>query len=94
MLKIENANYRKVFIAIDRLRSRYAHACFCERCTSEIAATALNLLPPHYYVVTENSVRTGSPWVMVEAAVFEAIERVAASPGCEGREFRKDEVLP
>jgi competence protein ComFB len=77
-----NANYAKVVSALDRfLKERYAHACSCKRCVSDMAALALNLLPPHYYYPdTESSEAVGSPWVMVKNAVVEAIERVMEQP--------------
>lgn len=62
------------------LKEKYGHICSCPRCMSDIAALALNYLPPHYYVDTDAHQDVGSPWVMVEAAVFEAIDRVMENP--------------
>ena len=47
---------------------------------NDIAAIALNYLPPHYYVEKEENKEIGSPWVMVETAVVEAIDRVIEKP--------------
>lgn len=63
------------------LRDRY-RVCSCPRCRSDIAALALNYLPPHYYVDPDPEQEIGSPWVMVEVAVSEAIERVSERPYC------------
>ncbi len=75
-----NANYEKVMSAIHKLlqEERFSDACRCPGCVSNIAATALNYLPPHYYVRAETGKESeiGSPWIMVESAVLEAIEAV------------------
>lgn len=77
--KVRNANYERVVAVMDRLlKERYKNACCCPRCVNDIAAIALNYLPPHYYV--EESREMGSPWVMVETAVLEAIDRVIENP--------------
>ncbi len=79
--KVQNANYERVMSVMDRfLRERYAEACLCSRCMNDIAALALNYLPPHYYVSSLENREMGSPWVMVEAAVIEAIDRVREFP--------------
>jgi competence protein ComFB len=81
-----NANYDRVMNVVGAfLSGRYSHSCGCFRCVSDIAAIALNVLPPHYYVEAENSGIAGSPWVMVENAVVEAIERVMENPRHEAR---------
>ena len=77
-----NANYSRVLAVMEKLLTeRYRHACGCSRCMSDIAAIALNYLPPHYFV--EHGCcgdDHGSPWVMVETAVTEAIDRVLEQP--------------
>lgn len=77
---VVNANYEKVMSAIHKLlqEERFSDVCRCSGCVSNIAATALNYLPPHYYVDTETGRESeiGSPWLMVESAVLEAIETV------------------
>ena len=81
MLAIKNANYEKVLSAIDKLiHERYHRVCSCERCVSDVAALALNYLPPHYYVDADQSKGYGSPWVMIENAVQEAIDQVIEKP--------------
>jgi competence protein ComFB len=62
------------------LKERYQHICSCPRCVNDIAAIALNYLPPHYYVDAKEEKEIGSPWVMVETAVIEAIDRVFEKP--------------
>ncbi len=78
---VKNANLERVLAVMDKyLRERYAQVCTCPRCVSDIAAIALNYLPPHYYVDMEKDRELGSPWVMVETAVLEAIDRVMENP--------------
>lgn len=79
--EIRNANCERVLFIIDKfLKDRYSHACCCMKCFSDAAAIALNLLPPHYYAGTDGAGDYGSPWVMVETAVAEAMERVMENP--------------
>jgi late competence development protein ComFB len=80
---IKNANQDRVLSAINTLqKDRYSHVCSCTGCISDIAAIALNYLPPHYFAngAKETEKEAGSPWVMVETAVVEAIERVHEHP--------------
>lgn len=78
---VRNANYERVIAVMDKLlKERYGNVCSCSRCANDIAAIALNYLPPHYYVDKEDSKDIGSPWVMVETAVVEAIDRVMENP--------------
>ena len=78
---VQNANYQRVMAIMERfLKERYPRTCNCARCVNDIAAIALNLLPPHYYVDATGKGQTGSPWVMIETAVIEAIDRVTAYP--------------
>jgi hypothetical protein len=78
---VRNANYERVIRVIEKyLAGRYANACSCQRCVSDMAAIALNYLPPHYYVESTPDKELGSPWVMVESAVVEAIDRVVEQP--------------
>lgn len=81
--RVKNANYERVVVVMDKYlkdKERFTHVCACTRCVSDIAALALNYLPPHYYVDAAASHEIGSPWVMVETAVVEAIDRVAENP--------------
>jgi competence protein ComFB len=83
---VKNANYDLVLSAVDKLLNNgYTHVCSCSRCRSDMTALALNYLPPHYYTETERSKAFGSPWVMIENAVIEAIERVADNPYHNGK---------
>lgn len=77
---IKNANHERVLSALEKLIHRYPRICACERCVSDVAALALNYLPPHYYVDADRDAACGSPWVMIENAVKEAIERVMENP--------------
>ena len=78
---VHNANYERVIAVMNKfLKERYNNVCTCPRCVSDIAAIALNYLPPHYYVEMNEDKEIGSPWVMVETAVVEAIDRVIENP--------------
>ncbi|HEY6011440.1 MAG TPA: late competence development ComFB family protein [Nitrospirota bacterium] len=79
--EIRNANHERVIAVMDRIfRERQGDLCSCRRCISDVAAIALNYLPPHYYVEAHPAREIGSPWVMVETAVVEAIDRVVENP--------------
>jgi len=66
---------------MDRLlKEQHRSVCRCPRCVNDIAAIALNYLPPHYYAEVSVEKEIGSPWVMVETAVVEAIDRVSENP--------------
>jgi len=78
---IVNANYEKVLSVLDIFLRDDRHAfCRCDKCLSDIAALALNYLPPHYYVDAGRGGDIGSPSVMVEHAVLEAMELVGKNP--------------
>ena len=78
---VKNANYDRVVLVMDKfLKERYRNICSCNRCLNDIAAIALNYLPPHYYADFSSTKELGSPWVMVETAVVEAIDRVSENP--------------
>jgi competence protein ComFB len=80
-LNVTNANYERVIAVMEKfLTERYKDYCECSRCKCDIAAIALNYLPPHYIVETDVGTEHGSPWVMVETAVAEAIDRVMEHP--------------
>jgi len=78
---VVNANHERVLSVVDKfLVDRYQKVCTCPRCMCDIVAIALNFLPPHYIVETDTGKEFGSPWVMVETAVAEAIDRVMENP--------------
>jgi Late competence development protein ComFB len=78
---VRNANYERVVSVLDKLlKERYSEMSDCQRCRDDIAAIALNYLPPHYYVDVDEEKEIGSPWVMIETAVEEAIDRVLEKP--------------
>lgn len=85
-LFVQNANLDRVRLVIDKYMSEHSkNVCCCNRCVNDIAAIALNYLPPHYYVPAETPSDSGSPWVMIETAVAEAIDRVMTHPNHHGR---------
>jgi competence protein ComFB len=78
---VVNANHDRVTAVVDKfLIDRYRNVCTCPRCMSDIVAIALNYLPPHYIVERGAEKQYGSPWVMVETAVADAIDRVMENP--------------
>jgi len=81
-LRIENANYEKVMYYIDKMMSESDIYCRCIRCRMDAAALALNTLPPHYYVVPTHMQggEIGSPWILIEMAAREAMERIHKHP--------------
>jgi len=80
--RVENANHDKVMFYIDKTLSETSRYCPCQRCRLDAAAMALNTLPPHYYVSAPNSNarELGSPWILIEVAVREAMDAVRISP--------------
>lgn len=91
---VVNANYDRVLSVMEKfLHERYKNVCGCPRCMSDIAAIALNYLPPHYIVDREQGRDFGSPWVMVETAVIEAIDRVVENPKHRGSFSLNDQAV-
>ncbi|MFZ5646726.1 MAG: late competence development ComFB family protein [Bacillota bacterium] len=71
-----------VFEIIDRLLAK-RDVCKCERCRLDIAAIALNNVPPNYVVSTEGEVRRSiNRQLKVDAGreVENAIEKVREHP--------------
>jgi competence protein ComFB len=78
---VTNANYVRVLAVLNKIIQDHRYRiCRCERCVSDIAALSLNYLPPHYYVDPGRGGEIGSPLVMVESAVIEAIGAVGNNP--------------
>lgn len=80
--QVKNANYRRVMTVLEKFLKegdRGLTCCPCNRCVNDVAAIALNYLPPHYYVEEQDG-ELGSPWIMVETAVMDAIDRVKQTP--------------
>lgn len=80
--KIENANYYKVLYFIEKVLSETDKYCDCQQCRLDVAALALNTLPPHYFVKPEagGTEELGSPWILIEMAVRESMEKVGLFP--------------
>ncbi|MGC2422960.1 MAG: late competence development ComFB family protein [Nitrospirota bacterium] len=81
--RIENANYDKVHYFVEKVLSETERFCPCRQCRLDAAALALNTLPPHYFVKSGGPSRAeelGSPWILIEMAVRESLERVALFP--------------
>ncbi len=80
--KVENANLAKVLYFIDKMLAERPGHCRCHKCRLDTAAIALNMLPPHYYADPANVRKydLGSPWLLIEKAVADAMDRVNAYP--------------
>ena len=82
LFSLTNANVGRVLTVVDRYRSDCVFACpSSEKCKGSIIAAALNTLPTHYYVDESRQRAVGSPWVLVESAVAEALETVCNRQG-------------
>lgn len=81
-LSVENANFEKVGYFVEKMLSETEQYCGCLRCRLDATAIALNTLPPHYYVDAGhmNKSDIGSPWILIEMAVREALEQVRRNP--------------
>lgn len=95
--KVVNANYDKVLYYIDKMLSENDRYCRCPHCRMDAAALALNTLPPHYFVdggYRENK-DLGSPWLLIEVAAREAMEKIFYSPNHPPKESEMtDNPLP
>lgn len=80
--KIQNANYDKVWYYIDKMLAETDLPCGCMRCRLDAVALALNTLPPHYFVDLgdDSEKELGSPWILIEMAAREAMEKVRKNP--------------
>ena len=69
--------------------------CRCHRCRLDVTALALNTLPPHYFVNPGHSQfqDLGSPWILIEVAVHEAMEKVLRYPHHDASEKVTDLAL-
>lgn len=92
MLKLVNTLEYLVLEKIDDLLQRDETICRCERCRLDIAAIALNSLPPSYVVTVEGEVLkqiNRQLKVDVLGAVSKAIEKVKENPHHE-KTIRKE----
>jgi competence protein ComFB len=92
---VENANLDRVAYYIDKILAEEGKYCRCNRCRMDVTALALNTLPPHYFVNPGHSQfqDLGSPWILIEVAVHEAMEKVLRSPHHEAAEKLADMAL-
>ena len=90
-MKLENANYERVILAIERLTVSNPKYCQCMRCRLDVTAIALNGLPPKYFISPSSMEieELASPILMVEASVLYALERVSERPHHERPEPKK-----
>jgi hypothetical protein len=76
LCSVTNANFDRIVSVVGKyLGESRVNGCTCEKCINSIIATALNALPTHYYVDKAWEHAVGSPWILVENAVAEAVER-------------------
>jgi hypothetical protein len=79
-LNATNANYERVIAIMNELLTEpYKDYCTCPRCRCDIAANALNYLPPHYNDETDAGKEYGSPWVMIETTIIHLLSLSAAA---------------
>lgn len=85
-MKIKNYMEDVVIHLLYNLVKDRENVCKCEKCLSDIAAIALNKLPPHYVVSEKGEVysKVLNMSIQFEAdvttAILEAIERVSKNP--------------
>lgn len=78
---VTNANFERVVSVVDsHLKELKAKPCTCDKCVNRIIAEALNSLPTHYYADKGRKPEMGSPWILVESAVAEAVEKLRSVP--------------
>lgn len=96
VIKLENANYERVILALERMLAANPKFCHCIRCRLDATAIALNSLPPRYFI-TPTSMDIddlASSWLMVEVSILQAMERVSQYPHHvkEGHEEVKEDI--
>lgn len=85
-MKIKNYMEDVVIHLLYNLVKDRENVCKCEKCLSDIAAIALNRLPPHYVVSEKGEVysKVLNMSIQFEAdvttAILEAIEKVSKNP--------------
>jgi competence protein ComFB len=85
-MELKNHMETLVLQKVDELLVKNADVCSCSRCRLDIAAIALNNLPPKYYVTEKGELfhktailnRQFEPDII--RAVLQGINKVAASP--------------
>lgn len=78
---VTNANFGRVLSVVNKhLKASKSHPCACGKCANRIIAEALNSLPTHYFAEKDRESGVGSPWILVESAVTEAMERFHQAP--------------
>lgn len=81
-MRLVNATEITVFEQLNKILDQ-RDICKCERCKLDIAAVALNNLPPNYVVSTEGEViKAISPQLRIDVQrqIEQAIARVSARP--------------
>ncbi|NTW65751.1 MAG: late competence development ComFB family protein [Nitrospirae bacterium] len=86
-----NNEQSQLLLCIRHVSSIYQASTKNNRAKCDIAAIAFNYLPPHYIVKTDVGKEYDSPWVMVETAVTEAIDRIMERPN---HRRRKPQIKP
>lgn len=81
-MRLINATEITLFDQLKKIMEK-RNICRCERCRLDIAAIALNNLPPNYVVTTEGEVvKAISPQLKIDVQrqLEVAIEKVASNP--------------
>jgi hypothetical protein len=78
---LSDANVGRVMTVAEHYLRDCASPCSSgEACRTAVVVTALNSLPTHYYVDAFRQDTAGSPWVLVEQAVADAVEQTCCRP--------------
>ncbi len=84
-MKLKNLMEGAVFQAIDEAKGNYEF-CDCEKCRVDIAALALNQLPPRYVVTEKGDSYARTDFLALQknldvfSTVIKAIKKVKESP--------------
>jgi competence protein ComFB len=85
MYRLKNIMEQIVLRTIDEVAEDH-HFCNCPRCRLDIAALALNKLPPRYAVTSKGEAYSRTEWLELQksldviSVIFEAIKIVQGKP--------------
>lgn len=91
-MQVKNYMEDLVFERLNEVLEKYKNICTCEKCRYDIAALALNFLPPRYFVTSqgETYARTKSLEqqfnIDILTAISHAVKIVTSHPHHDGKE--------
>ncbi len=88
---MELRNYMEVlvFYALDSVLAQHPDVCSCDLCKKDIAAVALNMLPPKYVVTHTGEVYSKASVLQAQSnsdvisAIVQGIIKVSKNPRCQ-----------